>query len=361
MINVYKALYEIEKTRGNEKKALKFHERWISIRDSILSEENRLTIQLMEADYESERQQQEIERQEIELAKVAAETKVQQARNIALGSGLIVLIIIVLLIYRSYRIKSNANKILEKNNELITDQKSFIERQAEQLREINQGKDKLFSIISHDLRAPLNSLHGMLNLMDAGKLSKTELEKMLDSLNRNFDHTSGFLDNLLNWSKSQLGGTNVSRTSFNLKELLDSLAQLFDEKLKEKELQLNVEVPSDYMMKADFNLIQLVLRNLLANAIKFSYANSKIELRATADFTSYIIEIEDHGVGMTDAQKAELFKFEMHSTRGTKNELGSGLGLILCQEFVGMHSGSIEVRSEESKGSTFTVRLPKEA
>ena len=243
----------------------------------------------------------------------------------------------------------------------ITEQKLAEEKlkeQAEQLRSLNQLKDRLFSIIGHDLRSPLVSLMDMLKLADEEDISEEEFKSFLPMLANNVGHTSELLENLLHWAKSQLQGETIHPVHFDLKTMVDQKMNLFGKKASDKGIHIDNKVQGNTNIYADQHMIDLVLRNLLANAIKFCKKDNTITITAAADDELTTVCVSDTGVGIPEQNLTKLFASETFTTQGTGSEKGTGLGLLLCKDFVEKNHGKIWVESTPGKGSKFYFTVP---
>ena len=255
----------------------------------------------------------------------------------------------------------NTNALLsieidDKNNAI-----KALEKSDAKLKESNDTKDKFFSIIAHDLRSPFNNILGFSELLveNLNKFEAAETEKYLVIINSSANNTLILLDNLLNWAKSQSG-----RIIFNPKKIIFSNVILEIIKLKKslakaKNISLNYFSSDEIEVYADENMLRTVLRNLISNAIKFTQFGGNIRVYAILKQDRVEITVSDSGVGINEEVRNKLFSLETNETTiGTANEKGSGLGLILCKEFVEKHGGKIWVESEEGKGSDFKFTLP---
>ena len=244
----------------------------------------------------------------------------------------------------------------------ITEQKLAEEKlreQANQLSALNQLKDRLFSIISHDLRSPLLSLMEIIEMTDEGMVSEEEFKSFLPHLSKNIGYTSGLLENLLSWSKSQLGGESVKPVSFDLKNVIKNKISIFEKKTSEKGIDISESIKTHTMVFADKDMIMLVLRNLIANAIKFCSKGDKISISAEQDDHTTTVCVSDTGMGIKEENIDKLFGLTAFTTRGTDNEQGTGLGLLLCKDFIEKNNGRIWVESTLRKGSKFYFQVPK--
>lgn len=274
----------------------------------------------------------------------------------------IILIISFLLIsgistYGYFRIRK-ANILLRQKNIEISRQKDEIEKQAGELKELNALKDRLFSIISHDLRSPLFSLMGMLNMAKDGHFSENEQKEILDELSKNVEYNTELLENLLKWANSQLKGSKVIPVDFDLNEVINNKIELYSKTANQKGIRITNRVNPSTFVHADRDMVELIVRNLLTNAIKFSDFSGEVEISSYKTEGNIEVCVSDRGVGIAQDVLVKLFGNQIVTSRGTKNEKGTGLGLILCKDFVNMNGGSIWVKSEVNTGSKFFFTLP---
>ena len=231
-----------------------------------------------------------------------------------------------------------------------------------QLKEINATKDKLFSIIAHDLKSPFNSILGFSELLSQNLHSYgiEKTEKFVEQINSTAKSTLTLLENLLNWAKTQTGQIDFQPENLRLESIIQEIVVVLNSSAKIKNITLNYFQTDDFVTYADRNMLQTILRNLISNAIKFTNSGGKVDIYAISDKNQIEITISDNGVGISEETRSKLFKINGSiSTKGTANEKGSGLGLILCKEFVEKQGGKIWVESELGKGSEFKFTLPK--
>jgi len=250
------------------------------------------------------------------------------------------------------------------SNRDITERKkaeqALMKRDTE-LREANTTKDKLFSIIAHDLRSPFSSILGFSELLleDREDYDVATYKMYSKQINSSAKNTLVLLDNLLNWAKSQTGQINFKPEKAVLASIIQEIFELSNLSAKNKNIVLNHIPSEEIIVFADPNMIKTVLRNLISNAIKFTNSNGKIDVYALQNDKFIEIAVSDNGVGMNEETRNKLFSIETNETTlGTANEKGSGLGLLLCKEFVEKHGGKIWIESEEGKGSIFYFTLP---
>jgi two-component system sensor histidine kinase/response regulator len=237
------------------------------------------------------------------------------------------------------------------------DHKSLIDKNNE-LEETNQAKDRLFSIVSHDLKDSITSIKAFLDLKKEGGVSKEEFDALIPELSENANNASALLINLLNWSKSQMQNLDPKPSLFNVQEVFVEKINLIEKKVNEKQIVLLNESIKDFAY-ADRSMIEIVVQNLLANAVKFSKIGDVITVSNRERNGKVVICIEDTGVGISKDNQKRLFENSGFTTRGTNEEKGTGLGLSICKELVELNHGRIWVESEENLGSKFFVELPK--
>ena len=234
------------------------------------------------------------------------------------------------------------------------------------LKELNDTKDKFFSIISHDLRSPFNSLLGLSKILNDNfdEFGVSEQKEFIGHINQTVNNTYKLLENLLLWSRSQSGVIEFNPEKENLNSLSNQTIELLSQLAFDKSITLKNEISKKILVNADKNMLLTILRNLVSNAIKFTPKGGKVIVKAKPiignnkhNFVE--ISVKDSGVGISHEKKAKLFIIaENVSTKGTENESGTGLGLILCKEFTEKHNGKIWVESEVGKGSLFNFTIP---
>ena len=247
----------------------------------------------------------------------------------------------------------------------IKNQKIMLEKsvaiKTSELRELNVSKDKFFSIIAHDLKNPFSSIIGISEILKEEIKSgdAATMENYAGLINTSAVQTYRLLENLLEWANSQRGNISFNPVQINLSQLFNEEFIVLNEMAIGKNIELKSFLADNLTIIADKNMIKTILRNLISNAIKFTYKNGKVEVRAMVDDRNVEISVSDSGIGMTKETMAKLFRLDANlSTRGTEDEKGTGLGLFLCKEFVEKHGGKIQVESESGKGSIFKFILP---
>ena len=234
-------------------------------------------------------------------------------------------------------------------------------KQANELKELNATKDKFFSIIAHDLRSPFNSILGFSELLqDEAKFTEiATIERYATIISSTARNTLSLLDNLLAWSRMQQGKVKFNPVSVILGNLVTQEFNVLENSALQKNIKLISGIPDNTILVADENMLSATLRNLFSNAIKFTPNNGKVVVFAKVEDGQVEISVSDTGIGMDTQALQRLFNIETSfTTRGTQNEKGTGLGLLLCKEFIEKHGGKITLKSELGTGSTFTFKLP---
>lgn len=244
-------------------------------------------------------------------------------------------------------------------NEEVNRKNIEIEDQAQVLKESNTTKDKLFSIISHDLRGPVNQLREIFNLMEAGYISDDEFKKVLvPDLRERVGYVASLTDNLLHWAKDQMEGIQVKPAAFNLTDVVQENVNLLTANATKKDVNLVNAVTSRHEVFADKDMIRLVLRNLMSNAVKFTPPGGKIEVSVDVDHQHAIVSIQDTGIGLSAEETGMILRKDYFTRYGTAGEKGSGLGLMLCREFIEKNRGALTIESIPGEGSKFSFTIP---
>ncbi len=348
-----KILSECNEKMGRFEKALMFHKKSVEYKDSLFSDEKSKQLEVMTFTYNDE-----IKYMKNQKLKEEAEKELE-TKNIMLISSIIGLLIFSFALWIQFRSRKNeqiANRLLNEKN-------IQIQMQSDSLAELNATKDKLFSIIAHDLRNPVGSFKQAIEFLKDNFeiLEKEELREFLQLMEKNSISVYNLLDNLLEWSRSQRGLIQFNPVLIDFHYIVNNLFQLLKFTADDKKIKLVNEVPQEFLITADVNMLTAIIRNLATNAVKFTPENGSITIGISdtnADFVHFYIK--DTGVGMSEEISSKLFNSRgTITTEGTANEKGSGLGLILAKEFVEKHGGKIWVESEIGVGSTFWFSLLK--
>lgn len=240
--------------------------------------------------------------------------------------------------------------------------KRLILSKTEELQRTIAGRDKLYSVIAHDLRSPMGSIKMVLNMLILNLPSEkigAEMYELLTMANQTMEDVFSLLDNLLKWTKSQIGKLNVVYQDVDLVEVTDGVIEIFSMVASLKKIRIREMKPEKMMVNADIDMLKTVVRNLLSNAIKFSKENSEVLVKMEEVDGMAVVSVQDYGCGISEEGQKKLLHTDTHfSTFGTNNEEGSGLGLLLCKDFVVKNGGKLWFTSKEGEGSIFSFSIP---
>lgn len=240
--------------------------------------------------------------------------------------------------------------------------KRLILSKTEELQRTIAGRDKLYSVIAHDLRSPMGSIKMVLNMLILNLPSEkigAEMYELLTMANQTTEDVFSLLDNLLKWTKSQIGKLNVVYQDVDLVEVTDGVIEIFSMVASLKKIRIREMKPEKMMVNADIDMLKTVVRNLLSNAIKFSKENSEVLVKMEEVDGMAVVSVQDYGCGISEEGQKKLLHTDTHfSTFGTNNEEGWGLGLLLCKDFVVKNGGKLWFTSKEGEGSIFSFSIP---
>ncbi|HMF73157.1 MAG TPA: HAMP domain-containing sensor histidine kinase, partial [Flavitalea sp.] len=283
---------------------------------------------------------------------------------------------LILIFYALYLIKKENNtyqfSLVNKGNELqrqnreIEDQKQLIgekaillEHQTKELAELNQVKNKMFSVIAHDLKTPMYALRNLFVNIQQQQMSAKDIKTLVPGIINEMNFATSLMENLLVWARDQMKNASAKPEKLELGNMINEVFKLLRLQAANKNIKLISTVVSPAQCYADREMVNLVLRNLLSNAIKFTPDGGTITLASTFSTNRIEITVEDTGIGMSSENMRLLFNNEYFSTRGTNDESGTGVGLLLCKDFLEKNGGRITVASVQGKGSTFSFSLPR--
>ncbi len=271
----------------------------------------------------------------------------------------LVLVILIVLLRRNIIQKDTLNIALQNSNTEINQQKEEIQAQREALLTINSTKDRVLSVISHDLRSPFTSILQLLDLMEDGELDPQSQKAILEDFRKQIDSVAKLTDNLLHWANSQQNGTTVAYKKVDVVATCGSIISLYSAALAQKKLLLDHTFKEPIYINADENHVRIILQNIINNAIKFTKQQGTISIFYTKTQNFVAVHIKDSGRGMSEKKLSQLFNDSGQgiSEPGTNNELGTGLGLLLIKQFIEENNGHIEVRSKVGEGSEFIIQF----
>lgn len=336
-ITVLNKMSELYKKKGDLARALALREQSNDLAEQIFYKDMMKQVANLEAAYN-------LEKSKVELSELTTKSKEQQsAKNVilAIAFGVFVVLVITTVYYwRSRRL----NKLLTKANG--------------KLEESNGVKDKLLSIIAHDIRSPLVSTVGIMRLINDKELDEDMQHEMVNKLMLHCNNSLEILDKLLKWGQMQIKGVRLNTSKFNPLPNIHNNLMLLKEVADQKKIKINIDVPNNILLDADSDHFDFIVRNLTANAIKFTNTNGEVDLKASVlDNNKIKFEVKDNGVGISKARIEKIFELSATGTKGTKLEEGTSLGLIICREFVLANQGELEVESFEGKGTIFSFTM----
>ncbi|HKJ07261.1 MAG TPA: tetratricopeptide repeat-containing sensor histidine kinase, partial [Flavobacteriaceae bacterium] len=360
--DLYKNFAVANEGLNKDKTAISYYKLHSKLQDSITNLDKLKKVKLFKS-------LNELEEQQFHINRLAAENEIKDLKYESerkFVMGLIALVVVfgfmLILLINNQTAKKKAYNLLAFKNYQIHKMKDEIQEQRDNLNQLNLTKDRFFSIIAHDLKNPFNSIKGFTELLieNDSSYNSEKRAKFLKIIKGATNKASNLLSNLLIWANTQSGSIQYNPTKLNLKDVVASVFSLLEIQAINKDIEMVNTVDYSINVMADENMLDTILRNLLSNAIKFTNNNGKILVNASENSNDVTVEVMDNGVGISEEDKESLFKIDVkNSNVGTANEQGSGLGLILCKEFVDKHNGKIWVESESDKGSNFIFTIPK--
>ena len=275
---------------------------------------------------------------------------------------------ILLIFYALFLIKKESNiyqygilatnRVLQDTNEKIEKQKAEIEQKALELDELNSLKNKLFSVISHDMKTPMYGLRNLFRSMQQHNMSGEEIKAIIPDVVTDLNYTTGLMENLLHWVKNQMDAANISPEELSMEDMIKDAIHVHHLQAETKKLSISYEIDKPVYALADMEMIKIVLRNLLSNAIKFTPIKGKINFRICAEGDQCIVYVRDSGIGMSEETLKKIQENNYYTTLGTGKENGTGLGLMLSRDFLSKNGGVLRVESEPGVGTMFSFSLP---
>lgn len=348
MANISQLLYKIHKEKNENDLALKYLEDLKNIQDSTALIDKKNALLILKTKNEFKKEQSDLKlKTNLALAK-------QQTYSYFSLVAFILAILVSLYIYKK-------NNLVRKLNKDLIEKTQFLEEHKKSLIYANETQEKLFSIISHDLKSPINNLKGLLFLLKDGAIEASDFLNFAPKLYQDVDAMSFILHNVLSWGKSQMGGFKNFPTNFLLKENSVKSTQILLENAHQKNILIENFIPENAEVLCDINQFNIVIRNLVNNAIKFTHNHGKIVLSAKDLQNKWQITVTDNGIGISKETLKTLFEEDavLKSTYGTNNEKGTGLGLLLSKEMIENNHGEIYATSTEGEGTSFHFTLPK--
>jgi len=353
-IDIYKLYEKINEALGNYKLAFFYHKNWDIITDSLKAMANKEYILDLQAKYQVEKKELENKNLRTENTAKALSIRNQKITTAAVAFVLFLTGLLAIVLFRSRDKAQRANQQLNELNNKILIQNTALE-------EVNTTKDKLFSIIAHDLKSPFNSLLSFLQLLidEKADIDENKKKEILMMLYQHSNNTYSLIENLLQWALGQRGHLQFNPGNFDLRQIVEAEIEFLSGRADKKNIRIINTIEVNSMAWVDENMVKIIFRNLLNNAIKFSFENSVITINSIRCFDKHEVTITDHGIGMPEKVSKALFSGNnFYSTKGTKNESGSGLGLMIVKELMDKQGCSFRVNSTEGKGTVITLGFP---
>ncbi|HEU5147813.1 MAG TPA: ATP-binding protein [Chryseosolibacter sp.] len=331
-----------------------------TFKDELYNSEKSGQVEEMQSLHELEAKENTIRLLEQENALKQQQVKNQRLFVAFLMVAVLFLTLLIFVLTRLRSIQSKTNQNLANQNHAIEQQRIAIQSQAENLQQLDQLKTKLFSVISHDLRGPISNLQSLLDMFTKNLMTADEFVALSGKLKDNLNVTQRTLENLLNWSLSQMGGIKTEQKKVDVSECLIEACRLMEESAARKKVILETQVQNSIRVWADPDQLQVVLRNLIHNAIKFSSFNDRVTLTTSQQNNECHVLIKDSGLGMTHQEIETIMGSKKYfSKAGTAQEKGTGLGLLLCKEFITRNGGKLSISSTLGQGTevSFTLAL----
>ncbi|MBO3117198.1 tetratricopeptide repeat-containing sensor histidine kinase [Winogradskyella sp. DF17] len=363
LLNNYKLHVALDSTRGYYQNAFFWQNKYYGLRDQLNKETAEAFTPSSELPKENESGLFDEPKTQIKDSTYDSSKKWFNDSYVFYGFVVTLMFLLGLLIYSLIKTKGYKDSLTDQRDLLAQEKirNEAILEQTHHLEEVNQVKDKLFSIVSHDLKDSISSIKAFLDLLKEDSISKEEFRELIPELSENADNASSLLFNLLNWSKSQLQSLEPKPELFNIQEVFHTKMALVDQKVEDKKIVLIDESQRDFVY-ADRSMIEIVIQNLITNAVKFSRTGDVITVSNQDVNGKALICVEDTGVGISRENIDKLFNANKNfTTVGTKNEKGTGLGLTIAKDLVELNSGRIWVESTQNVGSKFFIELPKVA
>lgn len=347
MIEIYQIMNQVYFNLGNLEMSKKYQNLLQTERTVIKNEKTKVYL----AGLTIKNQKEQIDFLNREKALIEQNEKFKLYLTIGLIVSLLIISIAYILVFRA--LKREKINLLQ-----LSESKKEIELNKEELQRLNHVKDKIFSILAHDLKGPLNSLSGLVNLIQADGLTKEEFESYIPIIAENLGNNNILLENILIWSRSQMNGLEVTNVDIDVQGIVQkNIEYLYHSGYYKGQVMIN-DIPELTFARADKNMLEIIVRNLLSNALKFTKNNDQIVISSYKKANNLVIKISDEGVGILRKNLEKLFGNEFFSTPGTHQERGTGIGLILTKELVQINKGTIWVESEYGAGSTFYFEIP---
>lgn len=357
-LDIYLNLANLYSVRKDFSNAFYYQSKYIDLKDSVFNADKEKYIAEIKAGYENEKKEKENEmlRQQNTINSLKIQKEKSKFNNLAITGIVVILSVLAILltVIRGSRHKNKINRMLGEKNREVSEQK-------DRLAEAIATRDRFFSIIAHDLKNPFTSILGFTALLNEGfeGLTRQEQKEFIHNLNESSKNLYNLLENLLQWARSQTGQIKPFPEIIDVAEISASAGSVFVNVARAKNISFNYLIDEKAWVYADRGMLEMILRNLFSNAIKFTPEGGKVEISNRMENEQLSITVSDTGKGIDSADLSNLFKPGSGiQNKGTAGEPGTGLGLLVCHEFITLNNGSIEAESVPGSGSRFTIKLP---
>jgi signal transduction histidine kinase/Tfp pilus assembly protein PilF len=361
LLKVYNGLYSSYLLRLDYKNALIYHESILEVEKKLLDVENKRQLAIVNISFDTERKEHDFKVLQKDNELKASMIRSKNAFIWLIVSVLSFTILLCLYVYNRFYIKKRANKKLEEFNKMITLQNIELKKLNTEIEEVSKEKDKLFTIISHELRNPLYWLQNLAEVLSKkhNSMPADKIKKTLMSMDESAKNVYHLMDNLLYWSRSKLNRVLPKKSQHNLNDLILATTSMYESFFKQKEITYIPDIPTNIYIYVDADLFACVIRNLISNAIKYTANGGWINFNCEKSSDFVTLTISDSGKGMAESHVKTLFEFtEEISVPGLSQEKGSGLGLRLCKDFVELNAGKIWAESTQGEGTRFFFTVP---
>jgi signal transduction histidine kinase len=335
---IYQELYKGYQNIGDYKNAFHYLNLYNAHVDKVFSLNKVKEIEDLIVRYETDKKQQTIDKLQVEKEFTAFVSEQKSRDNRILRYFILALVLL-----------SSLMVYLYVQNRIV----------AKKLKKLNVLKDNVFSVLSHDIRSPLNTFKSLLSISDRRELTTDEYKKYLEVVHTEVGQTSQFLESILKWAQANQNILPISQQSIDLSTLLFEVKERVSTDLKDKRSSIKILDDQPVIINSDKDLLNFIIRNITYNAVKFSPSNSEVKITVIEQEQEAIVSIEDHGKGMTQEQIKQFYRGDMTASLDMTGEKSTGLGLALCRDFAKRLQISIQLNSEPNKGSTFTLHIPK--
>jgi len=361
LVESYDLYSQLYSELNDYKKALEYYKLYSEMNDSIFTSESSNRITEMKIKYETDNLETENKLlkkdNEIHVLELYRQKNI---KNYSIAFSILILALAILS-FSQFRLKKRTNGLLKSKNDQLRDANKKLKVSEYNLKELNATKDKFFSIIAHDLKNPFQSLLGFSETLydEIDELSKNDINEYTKLIYESSQNLFNLLGNLLQWSKSQLGSIIISPKPINIYDSIDDVLSLLGISAQKKNIKIESSIVKDTIVFADKHVVSTVLRNLISNALKFTNKGGEIKISSVTSNNKITISVKDNGNGISEKNLEKLFRIDQgYSTKGTENESGTGLGLILCKDLISRSNGEILVESTLGRGSNFQFTLP---